>query len=89
MQWDVGWVYLAVAQERRSTLPKGAGCCVMMKKSAAYRCVPHPSPLVMGDWIVLAGQSPLFIDLYGKGSHLDAGWEGVSRSVLRRGFLSL
>lgn len=41
------WFLLAGAQEWGSTLPKGAGCCVMMKKSAKYRGVPHPSPLVM------------------------------------------
>lgn len=44
----VSRVLLAVAQEWRSTLPKGAGCCVMVKKSAKYRGVLHPFPLVMG-----------------------------------------
>lgn len=47
VQWAVVFL-LAVAQEQRSTLPKGAGCCVMMKKFAEHRCVPHPSPLVLG-----------------------------------------
>lgn len=53
---------LAVAREQRSTLPEGAGCCVMMKESAENRCFP-PFPTCSGDWVVLAVKS-LFVDLY-------------------------